>query len=156
MLGLYVAVDVSGSMRAGGKLFVAKNVLQTLDAVKESAENPEEITIKKINWDGTGRGLEELVPELSGKMSIILTDGYAISDNCKKSRIAKKFFDENRNSLFVVLCGGDCIDISSLKDFSRVRTVKADNVLFAVEMLLAFRKHAENKESSDGTGNGWE
>ncbi|MBO4699106.1 hypothetical protein J5690_05785 [bacterium] len=156
MQKLFVVADVSGSMCCGGKLFVAKSVLQTLDALKRTAENPEEIAVEKINWDGTESGFEELMPKLSGKCSMILTDGYSILDNCGKSRIAKKFFEENKNSLFVILCGGDAVDISKFKDFSMVRTVKADNVLFAVETLLGAGKHQEKEKSAGETGSVWE
>ena len=155
MPNLFVVTDVSGSMYAGGKLFVVQTVLQTLDVAKTIVES-EEITIEKRNWDGTEKGFEELMPELSGSCSMILTDGYAILDSCGKSRTAKKFFDENSDSLFVILCGGDSINISKLKDFSKVCTVTADNVLLAFETLLAFGKHAENRDSAEETGNGWE
>lgn len=151
MRNLFVVADVSGSMYAGGKLFVVQTVLQTLNTAKTIVES-EKISIEKINWDGTEKGFEELTPKLSGKCSIILTDGYAILDNCGKSRIAKKFFDENRNSLSVILCGGDSINISKLKDFSKVRTVTADNALLAFETLLVSENMIDDKKNSENAG----
>lgn len=124
MKELAVIVDVSGSMYALGKASVVGNVLQTLSAFEN---------VSKMQWDGTCAGLEKLIEKCSEKNVLLLTDGYALLDSCKLSKTIKSFLDKNQENFFVVRCGGDSANISATKEFRRVRSVTADNVLYAVE-----------------------
>ena len=145
MKELIVIIDVSGSMYAMGKTFVVGNVLSTLSAL-ENFGTEEKLSFAKMQWDGTVKALEELAGKCSGKNTLILTDGYALADNCKSSKVIRKFFEENCSNLFVVLCGGDCMNVSALKEFRLVKTLQADNVLYALE---CFEQITNTSESED-------
>lgn len=147
---LNVIIDVSGSMYAMGKTCVVGNVLSTLSTL-ENFGVEEKLSVKKMQWDGTGKALEALTEKCSGKNTLILTDGYALSDNYNSSKIIKKFFEENCDNLFLILCGGDCMNISALKEFRLVKTLQADNVLYALEYFEQIKNASESKidESED-------
>jgi len=132
MKELIVIIDVSGSMYAMGKTFVVGNVLSTLSAF-ENFGDEEKLSVTKMQWDGTCAGLEKLIEKCSEKNVLLLTDGYALLDSCKLSKTIKSFLDKNQENFFVVRCGGDSANISATKEFRRVRSVTADNVLYAVE-----------------------
>ena len=135
MKELFVIVDVSGSMYSMGKTSVVGSVLQALSALENMGEESGRPSLTKMQWDGSSKALESLAEKCSGRNTLLLTDGYALSDNCKVSRAVKNFLQENKDRLFVVLCGGDALNVSAIKEFSRVRSVSADNVLYAVESL---------------------
>lgn len=153
MKELVVIIDVSGSMYAMGKTFVVGNVLSTLSAL-ENLGAEEKLSFAKMQWDGTVKALEELSEKCSGKDTLILTDGYSLTDNCKSSKIIKKFFEENCGNLFVVLCGGDCMNISVLKEFHSVKTLQADNVLYALECFGQIKNPSASK--ADESEDDWE
>lgn len=135
MKELFVIVDVSGSMYSMGKTSVVGSVLQALSTLENMGEESGRLSLTKMQWDGSSKALESLAEKCSGRNTLLLTDGYALSDNCKASRVVKNFLQENKDRLFVVLCGGDALNVSAMKDFSRVRSIRADNVLYAVESL---------------------
>lgn len=137
MKELIVIIDISGSMYAMGKVSVLGNVLSTLSALEYFNDENEVFSVSKLQWDGTCAALESLTEKCKGKNTLLLTDGYAISDNCKSSRVIKAYFEENREHFFVVLCGGDSMNISALKEFQRIGIVNADNVLYALETFSA-------------------
>ena len=147
MKDLLVVVDLSGSMYVMGKSFIIGNILSTLSLLEKN----EEISIKKIKWDGSGKSFEEIAEKCSGKNTLLLTDGYSLSDNCRGKRSVKTFFEQNVNNFFIVLCGGDSLDITSSKEFSRVHSVKADNILQAIESFSW-----DNGEKSEEDGEDWE
>ncbi|MBP5452835.1 MAG: hypothetical protein J6Y16_11415 [Treponema sp.] len=152
MKELIVIIDVSGSMYAMGKTSVVGNVLSTLSALEVFGDENSNFFLTKMQWDGTSRVLEALAEKSAGKNTLILTDGYALSDNCKASKIIKKFFEENCDNLFVLLCGGDCMNISALKEFRRVHTLCADNVLYALECFGQIKNSSESKDDEGEEG----
>ena len=154
MKELIAIIDVSGSMYAMGKTSVVGNVLSTLSALESFGDEDSKFSLTKMQWDGRGKTLEGLLEKCSGKNTLILTDGYALSDDCKSSKTVKNFFEENRDNLFVVLCGGDSLNISALKEFHRVKTLQADNVLYALECFGQIESSSESKDN-DGE-EGWE
>ena len=133
MKELIVIIDVSGSMYAMGKTCVVGNVLSTLSALENLGDESERLSITKMQWDGTCAAFEKLIEKCSGKNVLLLTDGYALTDNCKTSRTIKTFLEQNCMNFFVILCGGDALNISAAKEFRRVRNVSADNILFVLE-----------------------
>lgn len=135
MKELIVIIDISGSMYAMGKASVVGNVLSTLSALDNLGDENESLAITKMQWDGTCADFEKLIEKCSGKNVLLLTDGYALTDNCKTSGTVKSFLEQNCMNFFVVLCGGDAMKISAAKEFRRVRNVSADNILFALEAL---------------------
>lgn len=149
MKELIVIIDISGSMYAMGKTSVVGNVLSTLSALEILGDEDSKLSITKMQWDGTSTAFESLSEKCKGKNTMLLTDGYALTDNCKSSRIVKSFLEENRENFIVVLCGGDSINISALKEFRRVRTVEADNVLYALECFPDSEQSSENQEEAE-------
>ena len=150
MKELIVIIDVSGSMYAMGKVSVVGNVLSTLSALENLGDETEKISLTKMQWDGTCEEFEKVTEKCSGNNILLLTDGYALSDNCITSRVAKSFLEENRVNFFVILCGGDAMNICAVKQFRNVRAVNADNVLYAVESLFSADSSAENKTEEFG------
>ena len=150
MKELIVIIDVSGSMYAMGKVSVVGNVLSTLSALENLGDETEKISLTKMQWAGTCEEFEKLTEKCSGKNTLLITDGYALSDNCRTSRVAKLFTEKNRDNFFVILCGGDAMKICALKEFHRIRAVNADNVLYAVESLVSAGSFAENKAEESG------
>lgn len=147
---LNVIIDVSGSMYSMGKTSVVGNVLSTLSALEVFDDEGSKFSVTKMQWDGTSKTLESLFEKCRNSNSLLLTDGYALTDNCKSSKVIKAFLEEEKEQFFVVLCGGDSINISALKDFKRVQTVYADNVLYAVDCFLNSKElGAEQNKTED-------
>ena len=140
MKDLQVIIDLSGSMCEMGKPSVVANVLSTV-----SGDGP----LSKMQWDGSDKTLEPLLEKCSGKNTLLLTDGYALSDNCSTNRNIRNALESE--NLFVVLCGADALNVSALRDFSRVKTITADNVLFALER---FQNTPDNQKAEE-TGDEW-
>lgn len=149
MKELIVIIDVSGSMYAMGKTSVVGDVLSTLFTLEILRDEDSKLSVVKMQWDGTSTAFEPLSEKCKGKNTLLLTDGYALADNCKSSRIIKSFLEENGENFFVVLCGGDSINISALKEFRRVRTVYADNVLYAIDCFPDSEQSGENQEDTE-------
>ena len=150
MKKLNVIVDVSGSMYEMGKPSVVGCLLATLSSLPP--EFLEKCEISKLGWDGTEERLSELLQEAAESPMLLLTDGYALCDNCLKLREVREKLFSKKDSVFLVLCGGDAIDVSSLKDFRGIQTVRADNLLFAVESLY---EHEEAVYASSAEGEEW-
>ncbi len=149
---LNVIVDISGSMYAAGKASIAGTLLSTLSFLPPDCGGNAEL--KKYSWDGKSSSLKELLEKTSENPTLVITDGYSISDNCT-AREVKQLLLAAKERLFVVLCGSDAIDISALKEFRGVRTVNAENIMFAVESL--FQKSADSmQEISEDSGEDWE
>lgn len=134
---LIVVADVSGSMYAAGKPAILGTTMQTISALGKSDDTVKDITVTKMQWDGNCKSFESLAEKCSGTKTLILTDGYSFLDNCRESQPTKKFFETDRENVFVVLCGGDAVDISiSVFPMLKQHTIKAENILFALESLL--------------------
>ena len=138
---LIVVTDVSGSMYVSGKINIIGVVMQTLSVLGKF----ENVSVSKMQWDGSLESFEALAEKCSGKKTLILTDGYAFLDNCRGSQTIKKFFGTDRENVFVVLCGGDAFDISALSGFKRVSVTRSDNILFAFDSLY---KSAETEKEN--------
>ena len=138
---LIVVTDVSGSMYVSGKINIIGVVMQTLSVLGKF----ENVSVSKMQWDGSRESFEALAEKCSGKKTLILTDGYAFLDNCRESQTIKKFFGTERENVFVVLCGGDAVDISALSGFKRVPVTRSDNILFAFDSLY---KSAETEKEN--------
>lgn len=146
MVDIYLVVDLSGSMNTMGKSVVAASVLQTLSSLDDLHFHPNGIRLHKRGWNGS---LEEFLPIVqwcAGKPTILLTDGYALHDNCR-SKDCKVFFRDNSKYLFVVLCGADAIDISRYNDFKGMQIVRSENILCVVEKILSLAQ----QDIQDGT-----
>lgn len=138
---ILVIVDMSGSMSAMGKSGIVGNILCTLSAVERMEEG---ICVVKKQWqDGDCRTLERLCEGRDGQHLLLLTDGYALQDNCRESRIIKGIFERNNSTSLVVLCGGDALDISKIGCFSRFNCYKAENILCALEQLMTHKADIE-------------
>ena len=134
---LIVVADVSGSMYAAGKPAILSNIIQTISALGKSDDTAKDITVTKMQWDGNRESFELLAEKCSGKKMLILTDGYSFLDNCRESQTIKKFLETNRENVFVILCGGDAVDISiSVFPMLKQHTIKVENILFALESLF--------------------
>ena len=142
---LILVIDCSGSMCTSGKINIIGSILQTLSALNKFDDTAKNISATRMPWDGNRESFELLSEKCSGKKTLILTDGYAFLDNCRESQIAKKFFETNRENVFVVLCGGDAFDISALSGFKRVPVTRSDNILFAFDSLY---KSAETEKEN--------
>ena len=139
MKELCVIVDVSGSMCTMGKPSVLNNVMQTLSTLQNFYDDSQQIIFSQMQWDGSKESLEHLVEEMEEKNILLLTDGYALSDSCRSSSSVKKFIATNRNSFFVVLCGGDALDVSVFKrDFESLQVVKSCDILYVIERFFDF------------------
>ncbi len=159
MKEICVVVDVSGSMCTMGKPSVLGNVMQTLSTLQNFYDESQRIIFSKMQWDGGRETLEALVEKFDGKNVLLLTDGYALSDFCRTSSSVKKFIAANKKSLFVVLCGGDALDVSVFKkDFGELRVVNARDILYAVELLPSNSgsQSAAQSSDSDSGEDGWE
>ena len=149
---LNAIIDISGSMYAAGKASVVGTLLSTLDFLPQDCGGNAEL--KKYSWDGSAFSLKELLEKTVGNPTLVITDGYSLSDNCT-ARESRQMLLAEKERLFVVLCGSDAIDISALKEFRGVRTVNAENIMFAVESL--FWKSADSaQETSEDSGEDWE
>ncbi|MBQ5382999.1 MAG: VWA domain-containing protein [Treponema sp.] len=149
MKELVVIIDVSGSMYAMGKISVVGNALSTLSALENLGDDDSKVSVEKMQWDGTCSGLEKLLEKNTGRNILLLTDGYALTDDCKSSKTIKKILEENADNFFVVLCGGDSINVSAAKEFRRVRTVDAGNIVYAVECFSDSERSDENQEKKE-------
>jgi len=133
---LIVVADVSGSMYVTGKTAILGNIMQTISALGKN-NTAKNITVTKMQWNGNRESFESLTEKYSGKKTLILTDGYSFLDNCRESQTIKTFFETKRENVFVVLCGGDAVDISiSAFPMLKHHTIKAENILFALESLF--------------------
>lgn len=137
MKELYVIVDVSGSMYAMGKPLIVGNILQTLSACEKMADETDRITVEKIQWDGSANEFESLIEKCNEKKTLLLTDAYSLADSCSKSRVIKDFIEKSKDSLYLVLCGGDALDVSAYKFFSSLNVVLAEDVLKTMEILMS-------------------
>ena len=158
MKEICVIVDVSGSMCTMGKPSVLGNLMQTLSTLQNFYDEFQRISFSKMQWDGGKESLESLVEKLDGKNVLLLTDGYALSDSCRTSRCIKKFIAANVNNFFVVLCGGDALDVSVLKrNFGNLRAVNARDILFAVENFPDDSSSQSDSHSNDADSDkdGW-
>ena len=145
---LYVIVDISGSMYAMGKPLIVGNILQTLSACEKFADETNRFTVEKMQWDGSANEFESFIEKCNGKKTMLLTDGYSLADSCSKSRVIKDFIEKSKDSLYLVLCGGDAVDVSAYKDFSSLNVVLAEDVLKTVEILM-------NQEDCSAEEEGW-
>lgn len=136
MVDIYVVVDLSGSMNTMGKSVVVASVLQTLSSLDDLHFHPDGIQLHKKGWDGSLEGFRPIARWCAGKPTVLLTDGYALYDNCR-NRDCKTFFRDNRENLFVVLCGSDALDVSKFNDFKGIQTVRSENILCVVERILS-------------------
>lgn len=148
MKELYVIVDISGSMYAMGKPLIVGNILQTLSACEKFADETNRFTVEKMQWDGSANEFESFIEKCNGKKTMLLTDGYSLADSCSKSRVIKDFIEKSKDSLYLVLCGGDAVDVSAYKDFSSLNVVLAEDVLKTVEILM-------NQEECSAEEEGW-
>lgn len=148
MKELYVIVDISGSMYAMGKPLIVGNILQTLSACEKFADETNRFTVEKMQWDGSANEFESFIEKCNGKKTMLLTDGYSLADSCSKSRVIKDFIEKSKDSLYLVLCGGDAVDVSAYKDFSSLNVVLAEDVLKTVEILM-------NQEDCSAEEEGW-
>ena len=71
------------------------------------------------------------------KKTLLLTDAYSLADSCCKSRVIKDFIENSKDSLYLVLCGGDAMDVSAYKFFSSLNVVLAEDVLKTMEILMS-------------------
>ena len=145
---LYVIVDVSGSMYAMGKPLIVGNILQTLSACEKLADETNQFSVEKIQWDGSADEFESLIEKCNEKKTLLLTDGYSLADSCCKSRVIKDFIEQSKKSLYLVLCGGDAVDVSAYEDFSSLNVVLAEDVLKIVEILMS-------QEDGSAEDEGW-
>ena len=67
MKELYVIVDVSGSMYAMGKPLIVGNILQTLSACEKLADETNQFSVEKIQWDGSADEFESLIEKCNEK-----------------------------------------------------------------------------------------
>ena len=148
MKELYVIVDVSGSMYAMGKPLIVGNILQTLSACEKFADETKRFTVEKMQWDGSANEFESFIEKCNGKKTMLLTDGYSLADSCSKSRVIKDFIEQSKKSLYLVLCGGDAVDVSAYEDFSSLNVVLAEDVLKIVEILMS-------QEDGSAEDEGW-
>ena len=149
---LNVIIDISGSMYTAGKPSVVGFLLSTLGILPQDCGGNAEL--KKYSWDGSSSLLKVLLEKTAENPTLVITDGYSISDNCTAREVMQMLLAE-KERLFVVLCGSDAIDISALKEFRGVRTVNAENIMFAVENL--FWKSADSvQETVEDSGENWE
>lgn len=148
MKELYVIVDVSGSMYAMGKPLIVGNILQTLSACEKLADETNQFSVEKIQWDGSADEFESLIEKCNEKKTLLLTDGYSLADSCCKSRVIKDFIEQSKKSLYLVLCGGDAVDVSAYEDFSSLNVVLAEDVLKIVEILMS-------QEDGSAEDEGW-
>ena len=148
MKELYVIVDISGSMYAMGKPLIVGNILQTLSACEKFADETNRFTVEKMQWDGSANEFESFIEKCNGKKTMLLTDGYSLADSCSKSRVIKDFIEKSKDSLYLVLCGGDAVDVSAYKNFSSLNVVLAEDVLKTVEILM-------NQEDCSAEEEGW-
>ncbi len=150
MVELYVVVDLSGSMNTMGKSVVVASVLQALSSLDDLHFHPDNIRLHKKGWDGSLEGFRPIVQWCAGKRTVLLTDGYALHDNCR-NRDYKAFFRDNRESLSVVLCGADALDVSKSNDFKGVQVVWSENILYVVEKILSLDQQ-EIQAGADSAG----
>lgn len=159
MKEICAVVDVSGSMCTMGKPSVLGNVMQTLSTLQNIKDESQRIVLSKMQWDGSKESLESLVQQWEEKNVLLLTDGYALSDSCRTSSSFKKYIALNTNRFFVVLCGGDALDVSLFKkDFKEMHVVNARDILYAVELLpdnFASRSAAHSCDAVSDK-DGWE
>ena len=146
MKELYVIVDVSGSMYAMGKPLIVGNILQTLSACEKLTDETNQFSVEKMQWNGSANEFESLIEKCNEKKTLLLTDGYSLADSCRKSRVIKDFIEQSKKSLYLVLCGGDAVDVSAYKDFSSLNVVLAENVLKAVETLMRQEEGSAEEE----------
>ena len=137
MKELCVIVDVSGSMYVMGKPLIIGGILQTLSACEKMADETNRFTVKKIQWDGSANEFESLIEKCNEKKTLLLTDAYSLADSCSKSRVIKDFIEQSKKSLYLVLCGGDAVDVSAYEDFSSLNVVLAEDVLKTMEILMS-------------------
>jgi len=147
MKELYVIVDVSGSMYAMGKPLIVGNILQTLSACEKLADETNQFSVEKIQWDGSVDEFESLIEKCNEKKTLLLTDGYSLADSCCKSRVIKDFIEQSKKSLYLVLCGGDAVDVSAYEDFSSLNVVLAEDVLKTMEILMSQQDCSTEEES---------
>ena len=86
-----------------GKISVVGNALSTLSALENLGDDDSKVSVEKMQWDGTCSGLEKLLEKNTGRNILLLTDGYALTDDCKSSKTIKKILEENADNFFVVL-----------------------------------------------------
>lgn len=152
---LNVILDVSGSMYEMGKPCVVGFVLSTLEFLPEEILSGAEI--QKIGWNGEAERLQEILGESGGEPVLLLTDGYALCDNCARSKDVRNLLLERKDSLFVVKCGADSIDVSAIKEFHGIRSVDSSDILLAAETLFERPETsaASGGSVSDGEEEGW-
>ena len=146
MKELYAIVDVSGSMYAMGKPLIVGNILQTLSACEKLTDETDRFTVEKIQWDGSANEFESLIEKCNEKKTLLLTDGYSLADSCSKSRVIKDFIEKSKDLLYLVLCGGDAVDVSAYKAFPSLNVVLAENVLKTVETLMRQEEGSAEEE----------
>ncbi len=155
MKELCVVVDTSGSMYTLGKPMIVGSILQTLSFFENNNDENKKFSLKKMKWDGNSQSFETIIENCSENLILILTDGYSIFDNCLKNSKIKQFLEEKKDVCFIVLCGGDALNISSCAEFKRVNIVTADNILYAIDSLF---NNNDSKSSDDEKqeGEDWE
>lgn len=146
---LNVIVDISGSMYSLGKPAVIGTLLATFASLPPDCGG--EAELKKYSWDGSSESLESLLSKTEGKPTLLVSDGFAVSDCCSGREIRNKILSQ-KDMLFLVLCGADAFDVSVLKDFKGLRSVSSDNVLFAVETLI---EHSSDSSSDSSDTEDW-
>lgn len=132
MAEVTIAVDVSGSMSVLGKKEICKNLCQTLNILPEIWNEFSDWNFNTYDWDGTLENLQQIIGdnsidnEATCKNIIVLTDGFALFDNCKT--YLEKIVKSSDLKLAVVLCGGDskrdCVS-KSVNVFEAIDIVKA-------------------------------
>lgn len=132
MAEVTIAVDVSGSMSVLGKKEICKNLCQTLNILLEIWNEFSDWNFNTYDWDGTLENLQQIIGdnsignEVTCKNIIVLTDGFALFDNCKT--YLEKIVKSSDLKLAVVLCGGDskrdCMS-KSVNVFESIDIVKA-------------------------------
>ena len=99
-----------------------------------------------MQWNGSANEFESLIEKCNEKKTLLLTDGYSLADSCSKSRVIKDFIEKSKKSLYLVLCGGDAVDVSTYKAFSSLNVVLAENVLKIVETLMRQEEGSAEEE----------
>lgn len=153
MLDLYLVLDLSNSMNTMGKPVVAESILQILSSLNELYPELEGISLHTQGWNGTLEGFYSIIQMCNEKYTMILTDGFALYDNCRHDQHCKNYFRTNSNFLSIMLCGADALDISQWDPFKKLQVEYAENILLIVEKILLLNQSNLPLETAD---DGWE
>ena len=153
MKTLHVIVDLSGSMSALGKSAIAGTLLATLAALPPDCGG--DADVQRHRWDGRADTLVPLLQTTAGEATLLVTDGYALADSAGSAagRAVREALGAHTDSLFVVRCGPDAVDLAALKEFRGVPSVAAEDVLYAVETLR--ERSSVGGSADNASGEDW-